>query len=96
METKDWRPLFKMYMAAGYFKKKARQFKVERHTISNILSGRTKNPTILDECLKELREKMDARASAIARVRELTQTHRELQELRRPVKKESSHTILID
>lgn len=81
MERQDFRDLFKRFMGSGYFQRKAKELRVTRHTISNILGGKVQNPAILDKCLTELNEKMDSRATAIHRIQELTKTHKQLQQL---------------
>lgn len=75
----DYRPLFKQYMGSGYFRKKAKDLRISRQTLSNILGGKTQNTKVLDDCLSELKEKMDTRAAALRRVKELTKIHKQLQ-----------------
>lgn len=79
IDTKDWRPLFKRYMGFGYMSTKSLKLRIARQTLSNILAGKRINPEILDECLQELKQKMETRAAAVKRVNELTQIHRQLQ-----------------
>lgn len=75
----DYRPLFKRHMGSGYFEKKAKDFRVTPKTISNVLGGLNANPAILDECLSELKEKLEQRDKALRRIHELTETHKQLQ-----------------
>lgn len=79
MESIDYRPLFKQYMRYGYMEEKAKRFKKCRQTISNVLAGKHRNPTILEECLKELNERIERRTASLKKVNELTEIHRQLQ-----------------
>lgn len=81
IDNHDFRPLFKRYMGSGYFRDKAKQLRVTRHTLSRILGGVTSNPEILDECLNELGTKVEQRNKSLQRIKELTETHKQLQGL---------------
>lgn len=78
-ERQDFRPLFKRFMGSGYFQRKAKELRVTRETISNILGGKGDNPKILNHCLAELQREMEEQAAAIKRIQELTEIHKQLQ-----------------
>ena len=69
----DIRPLCKTYMGSSYFRRKASQLRISRQQLDNILSGRSKNPEVYDECLSEVRERMEARQANFKRIEQLQQ-----------------------
>ena len=60
---------------------KAKELKIRPESLSRILSGKVNNPDILDDCLTELRERIEKRNAEVERINEQMKTHRHLQQL---------------
>lgn len=76
--TGDIRPLCKTYMGMGYFTMKAAQLRISVQQLNNILKGKSKNPVVYDECLSEVRERMEQRQANFERVEQLQELERKI------------------
>lgn len=76
--TGDLRRLCKTYLGAGYFTRKARQLRISRQQLDNILSGKCLNPEVYDECLGEVRDRMEQRQANFHRIEELKELERKI------------------
>ena len=76
--TDDIRSLCKTYLGSGYFRRKASQLRISRQQLDNILSGKSKNPEVYDECLGEVRERMEQRQANFERVEQLQELERKI------------------